>query len=125
MKDLETSSIDDYIAGFPTDLQMILQKVRQTIREAAPDAKEKIAYGIPTFTLEGNLVHFAAFKEHIGFYPDPRGIDEFINKLARYRSGKGTIQFPLNEPIPYDLIREVTLWRVSDNLRRAAEKKKK
>ncbi|HWS23601.1 MAG TPA: DUF1801 domain-containing protein [Anaerolineales bacterium] len=125
MKDIETSSIDDYIAGFPTDLQMILQKVRQTIREAAPDAKEKIAYGIPTFTLEGNLVHFAAFKEHIGFYPDPRGIDEFINKLARYRSGKGTIQFPLNEPIPYDLIREVTLWRVSDNLRRAAEKKKK
>lgn len=125
MKDLETSSIDDYIAGFPTDLQMILQKVRQTIREAAPDAKEKIAYGIPTFTLEGNLVHFAAFKQHIGFYPDPRGIDEFINKLARYRSGKGTIQFPLNEPIPYDLIREVTLWRVSDNLRRAAEKKKK
>jgi len=125
MKDLETSSIDDYIAGFPTDLQMILQKVRQTIREAAPDAKEKIAYGIPTFTLEGNLVHFAAFKQHIGFYPDPRGIDEFINKLAQYRSGKGTIQFPLNEPIPYDLIREVTLWRVSDNLRRAAEKKKK
>lgn len=125
MKDIETSSIDDYIAGFPTDLQMILQKVRQTIREAAPDAKEKIAYGIPTFTLEGNLVHFAAFKQHIGFYPDPRGIDEFINKLARYRSGKGTIQFPLNEPIPYDLIREVTLWRVSDNLRRAAEKKKK
>jgi len=125
MKDLEASSIDDYIAGFPTDLQIILQKVRQTIHEAAPDAKEKIAYGIPTFTLEGNLVHFAAFKEHIGFYPDPRGIEEFINKLAKYRSGKGTIQFPLTEPIPYDLIKEVTLWRESDNLRRAVEKKKK
>ena len=125
MKNLKTSSIDEYIAGFQTDLRVILQKVRQTIHEAAPDAREKIAYGIPTFALEGNLVHFAAFKEHIGFYPDPRGIEEFIDKLAKYRSGKGTIQFPLNEPIPYELIKEVTLWRVSDNLQRAEEKKKR
>jgi len=125
MKNLKTSSIDEYIAGFHADLRVILQKVRQTIHEAAPDAKEKIAYGIPTFALEGNLVHFAAFKEHIGFYPDPRGIEEFMDKLAKYRSGKGTIQFPLNEPIPYELIKEVTLWRVSDNLQRAEEKKKR
>jgi len=118
-------NIDQFIAQYPPDIQEILQKVRQTIHEAVPNAKEKIAYGIPTFTLEGNLVHFSAFTNHIGFYPDPRGIEQFIEKLAKYRSGKGTIQFPLDEPIPYDLIREVTLWRAADNLEKAAMKKLK
>lgn len=118
-------NIDQFIAQYPPEIQEILQKVRQTIHEAVPEAKEKIAYGIPTFTLEGNLVHFSAFTSHIGFYPDPRGIDQFIEKLAKYRSGKGTIQFPIDEPIPYDLIREVTLWRAADNLEKAALKKLK
>lgn len=118
-------NIDQFIAQFPPEIQEILQKVRQTIHEAVPDAKEKIAYGIPTFTLEGNLVHFSAFTNHIGFYPDPRGIEQFIDKLDKYRSGKGTIQFPLNEPIPYTLIREVTLWRAADNLEKAALKRLK
>lgn len=124
MKDGMPSSIDEYISQFPAEIQLVLNKIRQSIREAAPEADEKIAYGIPTFTLRGNLVHFAAFNKHIGFYPDPRGIEHFIDKLARYRSGKGTIQFPLNEPIPYDLIKEVTIWRVSQNLKATKKKPK-
>lgn len=117
--------IDEYIAGFPKEVQEILKKIRKTIREAAPDAEEAIKYQIPTFTLKGNLVHFAAFKKHIGFYPAPRGIEEFKDELSVYKGAKGSVQFPLEEPIPYDLISRIVKFRVSDNLERAEAKRKK
>ena len=117
-------SIDEYIAGFPQDVQEILQKIRATIREAAPDAEEKIAYQIPTFFLKGNLVHFGAFKKHIGFYPAPTGIEEFKEELSVYGWAKGTVKFPLDKPIPYDLIRRIVKFRVRENLERAKRKKK-
>jgi len=114
--------IDEYIANFPEGVQAILEKIRQTIRQAAPDAAETIKYQMPTFTLKGNLVHFAAHKNHIGFYPAPSGIEQFKKELAPYQSGKGTLQFPLNEPIPYDLISRIVAYRVKENLERAAKK---
>lgn len=118
-------TIDDYIAGFPEDVQLKLQKIRETIRDAAPDAVEKISYQMPTFALEGNLVHFAAFKNHIGFYPAPRGIEAFQEELSAYQGGKGSVQFPLEQPVPYDLIRRIVVFRVKDNLEKAARKAKK
>jgi len=118
-------TIDDYIAGFPEDVQLKLQKMRKTIRDAAPDAVEKISYQMPTFALEGNLVHFAAFKNHIGFYPAPRGIEAFQEELSAYQGGKGSVQFPLEQPVPYDLIRRIVVFRVKDNLEKAARKAKK
>jgi len=117
-------TIDEYIAGFPKDIQAILQKIRQTIREAAPEAHEKISYQIPTFTLEGNLVHFAAFKRHIGFYPVPTGIVAFKKELSAYEGGKGSVQFPLDRPIPFDLISRIVKFRVKENLAKAAAKRK-
>lgn len=117
--------MDEYIAGFPADTQEILEKVRATIREAAPDAKEKISYGIPTFTLRGNLVHFAGYKKHIGFYPTPSGIEKFKEELSVNKGAKGSVQFPLDEPIPYDLIRQIVSFRVNENLERAGREKKK
>ena len=117
-------NIDDYIAGFPQEVQQKLEKIRETIRDAAPDAVEKISYQMPTFALEGNLVHFAAFKHHIGFYPAPRGIEAFQEELSAYEGGKGSVKFPLDEPIPYDLIRRIVTFRVKDNLEKAARKAK-
>jgi uncharacterized protein YdhG (YjbR/CyaY superfamily) len=108
-------TIDEYITAFPKNIQDILQKVRQTIRELAPDAKEAISCQMPTFKLNGNLVHFAAFKNHIGFYPTPSATEEFQKELSPYKSGKGSIQFPLNEPIPYDLLRKIVMFRVKEN----------
>src|SRR5260221_14576833 len=93
------SNIDEYIAGFPPDLQEILEKVRVTIKHAAPDAEETIKYQMPTFTLKGNLVHFAAFKKHIGLYPTPTGTEKFKNELSQYQAGKGSVRFPLDKPI--------------------------
>src|SRR5574341_2081418 len=98
-------NIDEYIAGFPQDVQEILEKIRLTIRKAAPDAEETIKYRMPTFTLKGNLVYFAAFKNHIGFYPVPSGIEKFKKELSVYKQGKGSVQFPLDQPMPHDLIR--------------------
>ena len=121
----KTKDIDEYIAGFPKDVQEILEKLRATIREAAPDAKETINYGIPTFTLKGNLVHFAAFKKHIGFYPTPSGIEKFKDELSAYEGAKGSVQFPLDRPIPYDLVSKIVKFRVMENLERAAAKGKK
>ena len=121
-KERRPVTIDEYIANFPKDIQAILKKIRTTIRKAAPSAGEAIKYQIPTFTLNGNLVHFAAFKEHIGFYPAPRGIDEFKDEVAIYRTGKGTLQFPLNQPIPYDLITRIVKFRAEENLRKAKKK---
>jgi uncharacterized protein YdhG (YjbR/CyaY superfamily) len=117
-------NIDEYIAGFPADVQEKLQQVRRTIREAAPDAEEAISYQIPTFRLNGNLIHFAAFAKHIGMYPAPRGNEAFKDELARYGGGKGTVQFPFNQPIPFDLITRIVQFRVEENLRQAKQKKK-
>ncbi len=117
-------TIDEYIAGFPPDIQDKLEKIRETIREAAPDAIETISYQIPTFKLEGNLVHFAAFKKHIGFYPAPSGIEQFDEQLSKYKRAKGSIRFPLDEPIPYALISEIVRFRVRENLERAEAKRK-
>jgi uncharacterized protein YdhG (YjbR/CyaY superfamily) len=118
-------TIDEYIAAFPKDVQEILEKVRATIHKAAPNAEETINYGIPTFTLNGNLVHFAAFKKHIGFYPTPSGIEKFKVELSGYEGAKGSVQFPLDKPIPYDLISRIVTYRVKDNLEKAAAKGKK
>ncbi len=117
-------TIDEYIAGFPPDIQPVLQKVRSTIRNAAPGAKETISYQMPTFVLEGNLVHFAAFKSHIGLYPTPSGTERFREELSRYATGKGSIRFPLDEPIPFGLITRIVKFRVKENLERAAARKK-
>lgn len=118
-------TIDEYIAGFPEEIQLILEKIRQTIRKAAPEAEETIKYRMPTFTLKGNLVHFAAFQNHIGFYPVPTGIEAFKEELSVYKGGKGSVQFPLDRPIPYDLIDRIVRFRVKENLEKAEVKKKK
>ncbi len=117
--------VDEYIAGFPEDVREILEKIRATIQEAAPEAGETIRYQIPTFTLQGNLVHFAAFKKHIGFYPIPTGIEAFKEELSAYEGGKGSVQFPLDKPIPFDLISRIVKFRVTENLERAEAKNKK
>jgi uncharacterized protein YdhG (YjbR/CyaY superfamily) len=118
-------TIDEYIAGFPKDVQAILQQIRATIRKAAPGAEEKISYQMPAFTLKGNLVYFGAFKNHIGFYPIPSGIEAFQEELSAYEQGKGSVQFPLDKPIPYDLISRIVKFRVKENLARAEAKGKK
>ncbi len=118
------ASIDEYIAGFPPDIQAILEKIRATIRQAAPEAQEAIKYRMPTFVLQGNLVHFAAFKEHIGLYPAPTGIIKFKDELSVYASAKGSVRLPLDEPIPYDLISRIVEYRVKENLARSQAKKK-
>jgi uncharacterized protein YdhG (YjbR/CyaY superfamily) len=114
------TSIDEYIAGFPNDIQDILETIRTIIRKAAPGAKETINYQMPTFTLKGNLVYFAAFKKHIGFYPPIKGDEKLKNELAIYEGSKGSLKFPLNEPIPYDLIGRIVKVKVKENLERAA-----
>src|SRR5258705_13315298 len=118
--------IDEYIAGFPNDVQKILEKIRMTIRKAAPDAEETISYQMPTFTLEGKyLVYFAAFKKHIGFYPAPIGNAEFKAELSVYEAGKGTVKFPFDKPIPFDLISKIVKFRAKEHLERAESKEKK
>ena len=109
-------TIDEYIRKFPENIQEIMQKLRKTISKSAPEAKEAISYQIPTFKLNGNLVHFAAYKNHIGFYPSPSGIEAFKNELSKYEVSKGTIKFPLNAPIPFDLIKKIVEFRVRENL---------
>ena len=118
-------NIDEYIAGFPPEIQDILEKVRMTVRTAAPDAEETISYQMPTFRLKGNLVHFAAFKTHIGFYPTPTGTERFRKELSVYHGAKGSVQFPLDKPIPYDLITRIVEFRVTESLEKAAAKGKK
>ena len=117
--------IDEYIASFPKDIQEILEKLRETIRKAAPDAEEIISYQMPTFALKGNLVHFSAFKKHIGFYPAPTGIEVFKKELSAYEAAKGSVKFPLDKPIPFDLIGKIVIFRVKENLERAEAKVKK
>jgi uncharacterized protein YdhG (YjbR/CyaY superfamily) len=124
---MQTSSspatIDEYIAGFPREVQDILQKIRVTIREVAPDAREAISYQMPTFKLNGNLIHFAAFKQHIGVYPTPSGVEQFKEELSAYKGAKGSVQFPLDQPIPYDLIRRIAEFRVQEDRKKAGKKK--
>lgn len=116
------NSIDEYIAAFPPEIQKLLQEVRATVRAAAPQAAEKISYQMPTFFLEGNLVHFAAFKHHIGFYPAPTGIAAFAGELSQYKGSKGAVQFPLDQPLPLDLITRIVKYRVAENLNKAGKK---
>ena len=116
------SSIDEYIASFPEDVQKILQEVRTTIQAAAPGAQEKISYQMPAFTFKGNLVYFAAFKKHIGFYPIPSGIEEFKEELSVFDQGKGSVQFPLDKPMPLDLITRIVKFRVKENLAKSEAK---
>ncbi len=122
---MPTKTIDEYIAGSPKEIQSILKKVRATIQKAAPKAEETINYGIPTFTLNGNLVHFAGYKSHIGFYPTPSGIEKFKKELSAYDGAKGSVKFPLDKPIPYALITKIVKFRVQENLERAEAKRKK
>ncbi len=125
MKTNEAKDIDAYIASFPEDVRAVLEKVRATIRKAAPGAEETISYRIPTFTLNGNLVHFAAFKNHIGFYPGPTGIEAFKDELSAYEGAKGSVRFPLDQPIPLGLISKIVKFRVKESLEAAKAKGKK
>jgi uncharacterized protein YdhG (YjbR/CyaY superfamily) len=118
-------NIDQYIALFPKEIQSLLQQMRATIKAAAPEAVEKISYQMPTFFLNGNLVHFAAFKSHIGFYPVPTGIEKFKKELSIYKTTKGAVQFPLDKPLPLALITKIVKFRVAENLRKTEEKVKK
>lgn len=119
------NTIDAYIDSFPNDVQDILRKIRKIINEAAPDAEEATKYQIPTFVLNGNLVHFAAFTKHIGFCPTPSGIEQFKDALSAYKSAKGSVQFPLDAPIPYSLIKKIVMFRVKENREKAASKASK
>lgn len=112
-------SVDEYITQFPFDVQEILKTLRGVIKESAPDAKEKISYQMPTFELHGNLVHFAAFKKHIGLYPAPSGIDAFKLELSEYKGAKGSVQFPIDKPLPYELISKIVKFRVAENMEQA------
>ena len=114
----KSRTIDEYINTFPVEVQAILQKMRETIHRAAPEAVEAISYQIPTFKLKGNLVHFAAFKHHIGFYPTSSGIEAFREELSSYKGAKGSVQFPLDKPIPYDLVGRIVAFRVQENLKK-------
>lgn len=118
------ATINEYIAGYPNDVQAVLHQVRATIRKAAPEAQEGIAYGMPAFTLHGPLVYFGAFKSHIGFYATPTGHEAFKEELSPYKQGKGSVQFPLDKPLPLDLISRIVKFRVAENIAKAAKKKR-
>lgn len=124
MTTAKPSNIDEYIAGFPKEVQTVLEQVRATIRKAAPDAEEAISYGIPTFKLKKtNMVHFAGFKNHIGFYPTPAGSEAFKDVLSAYKTGKGSVQFPLDQPMPLDLITRIVQFRIGQIFEKTAKKK--
>lgn len=109
--------VDEYISRFPRDVRKILKKLRQIIKESVPDAEETINYGIPTFKLNNkNLVHFAAFKNHIGFYPTPSAIVAFKKELSQYKQAKGSVQFSIDKPIPFDIVKRIVAFRVKENL---------
>jgi len=113
------NSIDEYIATFPVETQKILEELRATIKAAAPDAGEKISYKMPTFAQKGVLVHFAAYKNHIGFYPTPSGIQAFEQELSVYEGAKGSVKFPIDKPLPLELISKIVKFRVAENLKKA------
>ncbi len=124
MEKIAPTSIDEYIAAWPAEIQEKLKTLRAAIHAAAPDASEKISYQMPTFYLFGNLVHFAAFKDHLSFFPTGSGVEHFLPELNHFKTSKGTIQLPFNEPLPLDLINRITKFRVEENLSRAKAKKK-
>ncbi|MES2419318.1 MAG: DUF1801 domain-containing protein [Bacteroidota bacterium] len=115
--DTKITSIDNYIIGFPAEVQVLLVQIRNIIRQSAPSATEKISYAMPTFALHGNLIHFAAYQNHIGLYPAPKAIEAFKTELSTFKTSKGAIQFPLNKPIPLDLIARITKFNVAQQLR--------
>jgi uncharacterized protein YdhG (YjbR/CyaY superfamily) len=123
--DKASGTIDDYIANAPANVQGILQEIRRIVREAAPEATEAIKYQIPTFVLGENLVHFAAFESHIGFYPTPSGITQFADALADYPTAKGSARFPLDSPMPYGLITKIVKFRVKESRDKLSAKSKK
>ena len=118
------NNIDEYIMAFPEEVQVILEQVRATIRQAAPGATEKISYAMPTFYLHGNLVYFAAYKNHIGFYPSTSGIIAFQKEISGYKNSKGAVQFPIDQPMPLDLIAEMVKFRAIENVEKAQAKKR-
>ncbi|WP_367397460.1 iron chaperone [Chryseosolibacter indicus] len=124
MKTVLAKNVDEYIDGFPEEIQKKLKDMRATIKKAAPNAEEAIKYAMPTLVLHGNLVHFAAFKNHIGFYPAPSGIDAFKKELSAYESSKGAIRFPMDAPLPHTLITKIVKFRIKENLQKAKDKKK-
>jgi len=117
-----SKNIDEYLIRFPKEVQQLLKKMRLTIKKAAPKAEEKISYGIPTFTLNENLVHFAGYKNHIGFYPTPSGITAFKKELSAYKGAKGSVQFPINEPLPLTLVSRIVKFRVKKSLNTKSKK---
>jgi uncharacterized protein YdhG (YjbR/CyaY superfamily) len=125
MNSTKFNDINEYIACFPIETQKKLEQVRMTIKKAAPDAEETISYGMPTFKLYGNLVYFAAFTNHIGFYSLPSGNEAFKKELSIYKTGRGSVQFPLDKPMPLDLISEIVKFRVAENLQKMKTKQRK
>ncbi len=117
-------NVDEYIAGFPSDVQVILKQIRTTIAKVAPEAEEAIKYQIPTFVLNGNLVHFAAFKNHIGFYPTPSGIEAFKDELSRYEGAKGSVKFPIDQPMPLRLIEKIVTFRLQEARTESTDKER-
>ena len=115
-KQAKFETIDEYVSTFPEEVQEILEELREAVRESAPDAEETISYQIPTFKLKGNLVHFAAFKNHIGFYPTPSAINEFKEELSEYETAKGSVKFPIKKPLPIDLIKKMVEFRVKEKV---------
>jgi uncharacterized protein YdhG (YjbR/CyaY superfamily) len=124
MQKIKAKNIDEYIAAFPKDVQAKLNEIREVIRKAAPKAEEAIKYGIPTYVLHGNLVHFGGFKNHLGFYPAPQGIQEFKKELSVYKGSKGAIQFPYDQPLPKGLITKIVKFRIAKTLEKQSTKVK-
>lgn len=124
MEENKFNSIDEYISNFSPEIQETLKALREVIKEAAPDAEEKISWQMPTFVLYGNLVHFAVHKNHIGFYPGPSGIEVFKNELLGYKTSKGAVQFPIGKPMPYEIINKIVKFRVAENIKQAEDKLK-
>ena len=123
-KQQNSKTVDQYISSFPPEVQNILRKIRTAVRRAAPGAEETISYRIPSYTLQGKLIYFAAFKKHIGFYPRVTGIAKFKRELSAYEGAKGSVKFPLNKPVPLALISRIVKFRVKENLTRAKTRKK-
>ena len=124
MATAKASSVDDYIAGFPNETQKVLEQIRTTIKKALPNSEETISYAIPTFKQKGkNVIYFAGYKNHVSIYPAPRGNEAFKKELSAYKGGKGTVQFPLDKPIPFSLITKIVKFRVKENDELAGQKK--
>lgn len=118
MANTDFKDFEDYFSQFPEEIQVLLEQMRQAIHQAAPDAEEVISYQMPTFKLIKNLVHFAAFSHHIGFYPGASGVAAFPAEVSKFKNAKGSIQFPMDQPLPLDLVKKITEFRVKENLKK-------